>query len=105
MDRDILLRVVEVEKEIQERLETEGRKAAERIDEARLNAGEAVRAEESRLDASFTETVQEAQALARKQASEILKDARSFVKQIDALGDDILLRVLQRHITRILPGD
>jgi vacuolar-type H+-ATPase subunit H len=105
MDKDILRRVVEVEKDIQERLANEKRKAGERTQEARRNAEHEVHAEEARLADSFTTTVKEAQVMARKKASEALKDARSFAKTIDTLDDDIVLGVLLRHLDRILPGE
>jgi vacuolar-type H+-ATPase subunit H len=105
MEKDILRRVVEVERNIQERLASEKIKSLETVKEARRNAEQEVRDEEARLAASLNRTVKEAEVLARKKASETLKDARSFAKMIDKLGDDFLRGILLRHIDRILPGE
>ncbi len=104
MEDDILSKIVEVEKEIQERLEIEKNKAHEWLEKVKKDAEKELITVEKELNESLNQELQDAKQHAEKKASEILLDAQTKVERLEKLSDEILKTVILKHIIRILPG-
>ena len=105
MEENILGKVVEVEQEIRQRLETEKEKSAQWLATAREDAGrEIVRTREA-LKGSLDAAIKEARAESDKKASEVIEEAKLFAEKLDGLESEELKKIILRHISTILPGD
>mgnify|MGYP001573073268 FL=1 len=103
MEDDILSKIVEVEKEIQERLEIEKNKAHEWLEKVKKDAEKELITAEKELNESLNQELQDAKQHAEKKASEILLDAQTKAERLEKLSDEILKTVILKHIIRILP--
>ncbi len=104
MKEDILGEVIEVEKEIQKRLEVEKNKSQEWLEKVKRDAQKEILTEENSLKGSLEKAVKEAQLNAEKKASNISNDAHAKAERLENLSDEILKGIILRHITRTLPG-
>jgi vacuolar-type H+-ATPase subunit H len=104
-EKDILSKVIGVEKEIQERLMAEKERSLEWLEKVKKEAEEAVIAEERRLKESFEAAKSGSRAEAEKRAAEILRNAEAEAERISGISDESLGRIMMRHITVILPLD
>lgn len=104
-EKDILSKVIGVEKEIQERLIVEKERSVEWLEKVKREAEEAVAAEEERLKESFENARVGSRAEAERKTAEILKEAAGEAERISGLSDETLGRILMRHIALILPSD
>jgi len=103
MEDDILSKIVEVEKEIQERTEIEKNKAHEWLEKVKKDAETELATVEKELYESLNQELQDAKQHAEKKASEILLDAQTKAERIEKLSDEILKTVILKHIITILP--
>ena len=103
MEKDILSRVIEVEKEIQERLRTEKERSVEWLEKVKREAEEAVAGDEERLRESFEDAKACSVADADKKAAEIMRKAAEEEKRISAISDGTLGRIIMKHLALILP--
>ena len=103
MERKSIGVIIEVEKEIQCRINAERDKGRERVEKLRKEAESRVNREELRLKESFEKAVQEAKAGAGKRAEEILALAVARSEALETIDEEILKRSLMNRITRILP--
>jgi vacuolar-type H+-ATPase subunit H len=104
MEEDILGKVVEVEKEIRHRLETEKEKAAEWLAKAREDAEKEVNRTKEDLKGSLDAAIKEARAVSGEKASKMIGDAKLSTEKLDGLGSEELRKIILRHISTILPG-
>jgi vacuolar-type H+-ATPase subunit H len=103
MKDDVLSKVVEVEKEIRNRIQIETGKAREWLDKIRSQCDEKISQEETEKSTSLDKTLKDASAEAEKKASAILTGVQDKAEKIEALNDDVLKKIIKRHITGILP--
>lgn len=104
MEKDILSRVIEVEKEIQERLISERRKAAEWLEKVKREAEEEVLKEDENLKMTCEKMIGDAEARAEKEAAEITGDAASQAGLLSVMSDETLEKIVMKHISSILPA-
>lgn len=104
MDDDILSQVVEVEKEIQQRIEIEKKMSQEWLENAKSEAEEKVLIEEKELKKNVTDSISIARLNAEKKAEAIISDANIEAERLEGLDDDILKNIILKHIIKILPG-
>ena len=104
MEDDILGKVVEVEKEIQKRIETEKKKYREWIENVRKDTDIKLADTEAELTESLEKAVKDARTNAGSRASELLRDAEALAKKFQGLSDEDLRPIIIKHITSILPG-
>jgi len=104
MDDDILSQVVEVEKEVQQRIEIEKKMSQEWLKNVKKEAEEKVLIEEKELKKNVTDSISIARLNAGKKAEAIISDANVEAERIEKLDDDILKNIIIKHIIRILPG-
>ncbi len=104
MDDDILSKVVEVEREVQQRIEIEKKMSQEWLENTKKEAEEKVLIEEKELTRTVNDAISKARLNAEKKAEAIIKDANIEAKRLEQLDDDILKNIVLKHIIRILPG-
>ena len=104
MDDHILSQVVEVEKEVQQRIEIEKKKSQEWLVNAKSEEDEKVLLEEKKLEKSVNESISKARVNAQKKAEAIINDAHIEAERLGKLGDDILKKIILKHFIKILPG-
>jgi hypothetical protein len=105
MEKDILSKIIEVERDIQERLVAEERSAGTMLCSLRQDLVEEARREEERLAAAGREAESSARAEAEERAAAILQRATIHAQQWGGLDDGILKRCIMRHLVRIMPGE
>jgi predicted AAA+ superfamily ATPase len=104
MDDDVLGKVVEVEKEVQQRLEIEKKMSREWLENVKKDAEEKIIAEEKELKGAASDAVRKEKIIAEKKAAEIVNKAKAEGKILEEIKDDILKTIIRNHIVRILPG-
>ena len=104
MGNNILGKVVEAEKEIQKRLDTEKAKAEKWLDAVRAEAERSLTETEDELKAALEHHLAEAAVGAEKKANSIIRDAGATAERLADISDHELKEMISRHIIRILPG-
>ena len=105
MEEDILGKVVEIEKEIRQRLETEKAKSEQWLVKAREDAEKEVNRTKEDLNGSLNAAIKEARAFSEKKALQIIEEANLFAEKLEGLESEKLKEIILRHISTILPGD
>ena len=104
MDDDILSKVVEVEREVQQSIEIEKKMSQEWLGNTKREAEEKVRTEEKELRRNLNDAISNARLNAGKKAGDIIKNVNNEANRLETLDDDILKKIILQHIIRILPG-
>lgn len=105
MGNDILRAIIEVEREIQERLLEEQRQSDERLAQLRLKCAEEVAREEARLQEELAKTVDTAGGgEAKERAATVLAAAGAQAERLGRLDDASLRELIKREISCIAPG-
>lgn len=105
MDEDVLSTVMEVEREIQERLEAEKKKSREWLEQVRAEAGRAYAASEERFKKASEKAVADALADAESRAADLLSRATLEAERLVHLGGESIRKIMARYLPRILPGE
>lgn len=104
MENDLLRDVIEVEKEIQRSLE-QAKDASHQWLEAQKRE---IAEETGRQEKQITESFNQAQELARKnaenKASDVVTKAEQLADRIAHIENDTLSKIVANHIHKILPG-
>ena len=103
METDILNAVIQAEREIQQKLEGEQKKAREWLQSVRTETDQALLAEEARLKALLEEAVTDAKAQAERRAEELVASAVRTAKALGAMSEEALRGLVERALIRILP--
>jgi vacuolar-type H+-ATPase subunit H len=102
MERGLLNKVVEAEREIQAKIESEKKRCDEQLERARLKADERVRQEEAFLLEQCAGSVREAEENARKKAADIVENAARRAEKLKGLSDEALQKVAMKFIGIIM---
>ncbi len=105
MVKGILSEVIEVEKEIQKRLEIERLNAHEWLEKIRREAADETAGEEARLKEAFNRAMKDARAYAERKASGVISDANAQAERLSRVKDEVLKKAVVEHIIRILPEE
>jgi vacuolar-type H+-ATPase subunit H len=103
MEKEALETLIEVEKEIHERIELEKRKAMEMVKTVRNQTLESLVKEEEELKASAGKAVADAAENAEKEAFEIVQHAHAEADRLRNISDDLLQSAVRKVIGKILP--
>ena len=103
MKDEILSAVVEVEKEIAEKIAGEKERASEQLKQLREETEREISGEEEKLRHALERSVSEAGAKAKIKASRILEEAEAHAAALTRISDEALKDILRKHIVRILP--
>jgi vacuolar-type H+-ATPase subunit H len=104
MEKDVLSTIIEIEKEIEERLQKEKLKVDKWLNSAKNEIEVERTAMVRELEDSLREAVFIARDNAGKQASTILNEATKQSRVLSEIGEGILQRIIMKHLRRILPG-
>jgi len=104
MEKDVLSKVIEVEKEIQERLREEKNKAHEWLEGVKKEIERDIYLQEDQLRESYTRGREDAKAEAEKEATRIVQDAATLAERYRRMGDGTLEEIVMRHVVKILPS-
>ncbi len=104
MEDHVLSEVVKVEKEVQQMLEIEKKTSQEWLENVKKNAEKKVLEEEANIKEAFNIILEKTKLNTDKKAITILRDANVKAERLEGLGDEILKKIILRHITKILPG-
>lgn len=105
MERDMLSKVLDTEREIQAKIESEKKRHEEKIEKAGKEAGERVLQEEAALREQLEKSVREAEEIAKGKAADIMEAAGRRAETLRSLSDDALQRIVMKYIDSILPRD
>lgn len=104
MENDILHRLIEVEKEVQQRLELEKSKSKAWLQKVREDAEREIHALETGLKETLAQEINTAELNAGKKASDILENAHKKSGFLEKIGNGQLKKIILKHISGILPG-
>jgi len=104
MEKDILGKIIAVERDIQERLLAEERNAGTMLCSLRQDLEEEVRKEEERLAAARRDAEASARAEVQKRAAAMVNLATVRAEKLAGLDDSTLERCIMGQLVRILPG-
>ena len=105
MENDILRGIVEVEKDIRQRLEIERKRVTEWLEEVKKELENKVLAEESGLKDTLSRTAEDSRSDAQVEASGIIDEAQKYATKLENLSDELLKKIALRHLSCILPGE
>lgn len=103
MDDDILSKVVEVEREVQQRLDIEKKMSREWLENIKQEAEEKVLTEERDLKKTFNDAIKQTKSNAEGKTASIINNANVKAEKLKGLGDEILKKTILKHIYIILP--
>lgn len=105
MSEDMLRRIIQAEREIEERIASEQRRAGEWLALRRSEADRRRADEEEGLQRECAAAVDEAMAQAEQQATAIVREAAEQAGRLTAIGDETLQRVIRETVWPFLrPG-
>jgi len=104
MEKDVLATVIEIEKEIEERLQIEKLKSDKWLNSEKREIEVEMTAMVRELEESLQEAVSIARENAEKQASTILNESAKQSRLLSEIGEEILQRIITEHLRKILPG-
>jgi len=104
MERDLLSKVLETEREIQAKIEFEKKQCAEKLEKDGKEAEERILREEAALREQLNKAVCKAEEISEEKAADILKAATKRAERLRSLPDEALQRVVMKYIDSILPG-
>ncbi len=104
MKKDILAEIIEIEKDIQKKLDVETLKSKEWLEKVRREAEDEIAGKEESLRDVFNRAMEDARVDAEKRASEIISSAIADAERLRTIGDESLKMILSKYLFRILPG-
>jgi len=104
MERDLLGKVLETEREIQAKIESEKKRCTEKLKKVAEEAEEGVLREEAALREQLNESACKAEKTAEEKAADILEAATQRAERLRGLSDEALQRIILKYIDSILPG-
>jgi len=105
MERDLLNKILETEREIQAKIESEKKQCAEKTEKARKESEESVFQEEAVLRGQLEKSIRKAEEIAKEKAAYILEAAARRAENLRGLSDENLQRIVMKYIDSILPRD
>ena len=104
MADQVINEVIAVEKELQAHLDAEKLKCEQRVEKAKRESEEKIVLEEAALKESSLIAARDARIEAEAVAAHIMEEASARATRIERIGDELLSRIIARHIIKILPG-
>lgn len=104
MDDDILSKVVEVEKEVRQKIDIEKKMSGEWMENIKKEAEQKILSEEEDLKKALSNATKKAKADAEAKTAAIINNANQEAERLKGLSDSILKKAILKHISIILPG-
>ena len=105
MERGLLARVVEAEREILAKIESEKKRCDERLEEAKKKAEELIAQEKILIQAENARSVHEAEKHAEEEAAKVLEASNLKAARLRSLSDEALQKIIVKYLKRILPEE
>ena len=105
MERGLLARVVEAEREILAKIESEKKRCDERLEEAKRKAEELIAQEKTLIQEENARSVHEAEKRAGEEAARILEASSLRAARLGNLSDETLQKIIVSYLKRILPEE
>lgn len=96
--------ILDIEKDIAERLTAERAKAAQWLQQSKLDIEQSAQSENARLQVSTAQAEASARDVAAKHSAEIVQRARTSSSQLELFDPDRLKQLVWKHIAAIVPG-
>jgi vacuolar-type H+-ATPase subunit H len=100
---DILSTVIEVEREIQERLDGEKKNSREWLERVKAETELTITREQERLAKAGEESLARAKEEAERRVEELLAKAELDADRISRITDELLRAVAGRYLPRVIP--
>ncbi|MCL5023384.1 MAG: hypothetical protein M1497_08480 [Nitrospirae bacterium] len=104
-ERDILSRIIAFEKEVQERLRQEKSESLERLEEVRKATEEKIAREEELLKKTYGQKAEGIKDGPERKAAAIIRQSEAWAEGLGAISEETLMRIVMKHVARILPGE
>lgn len=104
MKEDILEKIVSVERQVHEKIQEETIKAEEWLKEIRRKAEIDVKTEEDTLRNSLDKYIVDAEIESKKEAENLIENAKAYEKELLSILDSSLKDLLIRYLKKILPS-
>ena len=105
MERGLLARVVETEREILAKIESEKKKCDERLEEARKKAEGLIAREMALIQEENARSVREAEKHAEEEAAKVLEASKLRAERLGSIADEVLQDIIVKYLKRILPEE
>lgn len=104
MEKNILRDIIDVEKEIQQSLDQEKLKTREWLDARKKEIESDFAMQEQNILQSYQHAQEKAEQEAAKTASELFERSKQQTDRLAQLENDILVKIITNHMSKILPG-
>jgi vacuolar-type H+-ATPase subunit H len=104
MDDDILSKVVEVEKEVRQKIDIEKKMSGEWLEKIKKEAKQKILAEEENLEKALSNAIKKTKTDAEEKTAAITANTYQEAERLKGLSDNILKKAILKHISKILPG-
>lgn len=104
MKEDILEKIVNIERQIEERIQEETLKAEEWLKEIKRKAEIDIQTEEDIFRKLLEQWTINAEIESKKDAETLINNAKSYERKLLSISDSLLKDLLIRHLKKILPS-
>jgi hypothetical protein len=103
MEKDLLQKVIEVEKEIQQSIEAEKKKAAAWLESERISASRELERKKQQLHDDYDQSLEQTCRLTRNKAETEIAEVDLFVEYLENISEETLRETVTLHLQSILP--
>ena len=104
MEEDLLQAVIRVEKEIQQSVEAEKKKAAAWLESERISASSDLQQKKQQLLDEYDQSLDQTCRLTRNKAESEITKVNIFVEYLENISEEILRETVIGHLKSILPA-
>ena len=104
MEEDLLQAVIKVEKEIQQSIEAEKKKAAGWLESVRVSLNQELEDKKQQLLDDYDQSLEETCRITRHKAEKDISEVKQMADYLENLPEDILLEVCE-YLQAILPEE
>ena len=105
MEEDLLQAVIKVEKEIQQSIEAEKKKAADWLESLRVSLSQELKEKKQQLLDHHDQSLEQTCQITRHNAEKEISAVNKLAEYLQNLPEDILLEVIVEHLRMILPEE
>jgi len=105
MERDLLQRVIDTEREIVEAVAAEKKRAAEWLASVQQSCADRIAEERQRSEEVFHQALAQFIARQNREISAYIDRLENQCERIDNLSDETIRAAVFRHVKKIIPGD
>ena len=103
MEKDLLQSVIKVEKEIQQSIEAEKKKAADWLESERVLSSQELMEKKQQLLDHYDQSLDQTCKLSRNKAEREISEVNRLAEYLQNIPEEILQKVVDEHLRSILP--